>query len=104
MEVRVGDMFVKLMKERKHVQITTMMIIDLLRRAERMIENSERPKPGCASSMLNVVKKYFGLIITDIKDQELRERLTEWIREVETKVEAKFNEIRNRAGDGNESS
>ena len=102
MEMRFGDVMVVLMKEKKHVQITTMMIIDLLRRAERMTENN---KPGCARSVLNVVKKYFGIIITDIKDQKLREYLTERIKEIEAKVENKFNEIgKLSVGEGNESS
>ena len=90
MEMRFGEVVAILMKEKKHVQVTTMMLIDLINRIDRFVSKG---KIGCARSVLTVVKKYFGVVITDIKDQKLREYLTERIKEVETKVEEKAKEI-----------
>ena len=89
-EVGYNVFIAKLMTERKHVQYVGLILNELLNKIERM---TEKGKVGCARSILMTVKRYFGVIYTETKSQEVREYLTQKLEKVEGKLEKKVEEI-----------
>ena len=89
-EIGYNIFIANLMTERKHVQYVGLILNELLNKVERM---TEKGKVGCARSILMTIKRYFGVIYTETKSQEVRQYLTEKLEKVEKKLEKKIEEI-----------
>lgn len=70
--------------ERKHVKIGLMFLNELLRICQR---NIEKKRIGAVTMELKLAKDIFGVLLNDIKSQELRTEIARRINELDEELQ-----------------